>query len=160
MNQSAVEVSRPWDRPFWKPVRGKEGVFAYLVLIHVLAIVGLILFPLPGWKIFGGYQANRNVAVELSYLDLGASNLSASGTVGAVPVTLSWQVSSGATSYHAQVSTSSTFTPLVYDQSGITTTSTTVSGLARRTTYFWRVFAADATEGPASAVRSFRTAKR
>jgi len=53
MNPSAIEVSRPWDRPFWKPVRGKEGVFAYLVLIHVLAIVGLILFPLPGWKIFG-----------------------------------------------------------------------------------------------------------
>jgi len=53
MNPSAIEVSRPWDRPFWKPVRGKEGVFAYLVLIHLLAIVGLILFPLPGWKIFG-----------------------------------------------------------------------------------------------------------
>jgi very-long-chain acyl-lipid omega-9 desaturase len=53
MNSNAIEVSRPWDRPFWKPVRGKEGVFAYLVLIHVLAIGGLILFPLPGWKIFG-----------------------------------------------------------------------------------------------------------
>jgi fatty-acid desaturase len=43
--------SRPWDRPFWKPVRGKEGVFLYLVLIHVLAITGLILFPLPGWRV-------------------------------------------------------------------------------------------------------------
>src|SRR5713226_6100735 len=53
MNQSAMEVSRPWDRPFWKPVRGKEGVFAYLILIHVLAIVGLILFPLPSLKVFG-----------------------------------------------------------------------------------------------------------
>src|SRR5260370_34434278 len=53
MNQSAIEVARPWNRPFWKPVRGKEGVFAYLVLIQVLAIVGLILFPLPGWKMFG-----------------------------------------------------------------------------------------------------------
>ena len=53
MNQSAIEMSRPWDRPFWKPVRGKEGVFAYLILIHVLAIVGVILFPLPGWKVFG-----------------------------------------------------------------------------------------------------------
>jgi subtilisin family serine protease len=78
----------------------------------------------------------------------------------ALPVTLSWQASSGATSYRAQVSTSSSFTPLVYDQS-ITTTSTTVSGLAFRTTYFWRVYAVDATgQGPASAVRSFRTAKR
>src|SRR5215472_17703051 len=37
----------PWHRPFWKPVRGKEGVFAYLVLIHVLSVIGLILFPLP-----------------------------------------------------------------------------------------------------------------
>jgi len=62
MNQSAIEVSRPWDRPFWKPVRGKEGVFAYLILIHVLAIVGLILFPVPGWKIFG---------VTLLFLGLG-----------------------------------------------------------------------------------------
>ncbi len=46
MNQAAIAQVRPWDRPFWKPVRRKEGVFAFLVLIHVLAIIGLILFPL------------------------------------------------------------------------------------------------------------------
>ena len=44
---------RPWERPFWKPTRGKEGVFAYIVLIHALAITGLVLFPLPGWKVLG-----------------------------------------------------------------------------------------------------------
>jgi fatty-acid desaturase len=44
--------ARPWDRPFWKPVKGKGAIFFYLVLIHVLAIIGLILFPVPGWKIF------------------------------------------------------------------------------------------------------------
>jgi stearoyl-CoA desaturase (delta-9 desaturase) len=43
---------QPWEQPFWKPTRGKEMVLVYLVLIHVLAVVGVILFPLPGWKIF------------------------------------------------------------------------------------------------------------
>jgi len=53
MSESAIAVPRPWDRPFWKPVRGKEGVFTYLVLIHSLAIVGIILFPLPSLKVVG-----------------------------------------------------------------------------------------------------------
>ena len=53
MSQVATAQARPWDRPFWKPVRRKEGVFAFLVLIHTLAIIGLILFPLPSLKVFG-----------------------------------------------------------------------------------------------------------
>ena len=53
MNQVATAQARPWDRPFWKPVRRKEGVFAFLVLIHVLAIIGLILFPIPSLKVLG-----------------------------------------------------------------------------------------------------------
>lgn len=44
---------RPWDRPFWKPVRGKEGVFAFLVVIHILAVIGLIFFPLPSLRVLG-----------------------------------------------------------------------------------------------------------
>src|SRR6266404_3840181 len=36
MELTATQQERPWDRPFWKPVHGKEGVFTYLVLIHVL----------------------------------------------------------------------------------------------------------------------------
>lgn len=44
---------KPWRRPWWRPARGQSGVFAYLILIHALALTGLILFPLPGWKIFG-----------------------------------------------------------------------------------------------------------
>jgi len=44
---------RPWERPFWKPTHGKEWIFIYLVAIHVLAIAGIILFPLPGWKVLG-----------------------------------------------------------------------------------------------------------
>jgi len=34
--------------PFWKPAPGKEFILLYLVLIHLLALAGLILFPLPG----------------------------------------------------------------------------------------------------------------
>jgi stearoyl-CoA desaturase (delta-9 desaturase) len=47
MSQSTMEELRPWERPFWKPVPGKGAVLFYLVLIHVLALIGLILFPLP-----------------------------------------------------------------------------------------------------------------
>ncbi len=53
MEPTAVREARPWDRPFWKPARKKEGVLAYLVLIHLLALIGLILFPLPSWKVVG-----------------------------------------------------------------------------------------------------------
>ena len=46
-------LTRPWEKPFWKPARGKEGVLFYLVVIHVLALIGLILFPLPSLPVFG-----------------------------------------------------------------------------------------------------------
>ena len=52
MSEIAVQENRPWERPFWKPAPGKSPVLFFLVLIHVLAIIGLILFPLPGWRIF------------------------------------------------------------------------------------------------------------
>ncbi len=51
MSQTAAQEIRPWERPFWKPARGRAGVFSYLVLIHVLAVIGLILFPLPSLSI-------------------------------------------------------------------------------------------------------------
>ena len=63
-----------------------------------------------------------------------------------VTPTLSWNASSGATSYQVQVSTASNFaiSTTVFNQSNITTTSQQVSGLAIRTTYYWRVNASDA----------------
>ena len=39
--------------PFWKPAKGKAGVLLYLVLIHVLAVTGVMLFPLPGLQVIG-----------------------------------------------------------------------------------------------------------
>src|SRR5579872_5226959 len=43
--------AKPWERPFWKPTAAKSGIFIYLIAIHVLAVVGVVLFPLPGWKV-------------------------------------------------------------------------------------------------------------
>jgi len=72
--------------------------------------------------------------------------------------TLTWNASSGATSYRLQVSTSSNFSTTVVDQSNITTTSYRVSGLAASTTYYWRVNASNAGgTSPWSAVWSFTT---
>ena len=77
----------------------------------------------------------------------------------AVPTTLSWSASSGATSYTAQVSTSSAFTTLFLNRTGITTTSTSVTGLAASTVYYWRISATNAGGTSAwSVTRSFTTA--
>lgn len=55
--------------------------------------------------------------------------------------TLSWNASSGATSYALQVSTNSSFSSYVFNQSGLTSTSRQLSGLINSTTYYWRVSA-------------------
>lgn len=52
MRTTSQADERPWEAPWWKPVRGKEGVFLYLVAIHVLAAVGLVLFPIPSLPVF------------------------------------------------------------------------------------------------------------
>ena len=71
---------------------------------------------------------------------------------------LAWNASSGATSYRVQVSTSSSFVSTVYDQSGITSTTTNVTGLAAGTVYYWRVNATNAGGTSAfSTVFSFTT---
>jgi len=83
----------------------------------------------------------------------------ANGATGvSIPATLSWNASSGASSYRVQVSTASDFSTLTYDQSGITSTSTSVSGLAANTLYYWRVNASNAGGTSAwSATWSFTT---
>ena len=53
MSELSIAESRPWEQPIWKPAPGKWPVLAFLVLIHALALAGVILFPLPGWKVFG-----------------------------------------------------------------------------------------------------------
>ncbi|MBN1633245.1 MAG: hypothetical protein JW917_03680 [Ignavibacteria bacterium] len=74
--------------------------------------------------------------------------------------TMYWSGVSGAISYHIQISQSSQFTSLVYDQTGITSTSHTIpsGNLVGQTQYFWRVSAINAGgEGPYSTVFNFTT---
>ena len=43
--------AEPWKAPWWKPADGEWPTFLYIIAIHILCIAGLILFPLPGWRI-------------------------------------------------------------------------------------------------------------
>jgi uncharacterized protein (TIGR02145 family) len=78
----------------------------------------------------------------------------------AIPPTLSWNAASGATSYMLQVSTSSSFTSFIYNQSGLTSTSQQISGLNNSTAYYWRVNATNnyGTSGWSTPTWSFTTA--
>jgi fatty-acid desaturase len=41
----------PWTRSWWQPSEGNGATLFYIVMIHTLALVGLVLFPLPGWRV-------------------------------------------------------------------------------------------------------------
>jgi hypothetical protein len=72
--------------------------------------------------------------------------------------TLVWNALSDAASYTVQLSTTSAFAFLLVNQSGITATSFTVSGLSTNTQYFWRASATNAGGTSLfSATRSFTT---
>lgn len=61
----------------------------------------------------------------------------------AADVTLSWEDIGGADTYRLQVSTSSTFLPLVVDAPDLTSSSFQLTNLDLGTTYFWRISAAN-----------------
>jgi hypothetical protein len=42
---------QPWIKPWWQTSKGKGPILFYLVTIHALALVGIILFPLPSWRV-------------------------------------------------------------------------------------------------------------
>lgn len=72
--------------------------------------------------------------------------------------TLTWNASTGATSYRVQVATDPSFAAVEFDQAGITSTSVTTSLLAGKTTHFWHVNASNASGTSAfSSTFSFRT---
>lgn len=41
----------PWKSPWWKTAKGDRATFYYIVAIHILAAIGLVFFPMPGWKV-------------------------------------------------------------------------------------------------------------
>ena len=73
--------------------------------------------------------------------------------------TMSWNASATTTYYRLQVSNSSGFSTLAFDDSMITITSRAINTLANSTTYYWRVSARNSVgTGNWSTVRSFVTA--
>ena len=90
----------------------------------------------------GGTVYGSDVSFQTSPLSPMLSSPSNGATVSTSP-TLSWNVSTGALSYHLQVSTSSSFGATVYDNSNITNTSQAISALNSGMTYYWRVSASN-----------------
>lgn len=41
----------PWKAPWWRTTEGDRATFAFIVGIHVLAAIGLVLYPAPGWRV-------------------------------------------------------------------------------------------------------------
>lgn len=42
----------PWKQPWWRRTAGDNGTFVWIFAIHLGTVLGLILVPLPGWRIF------------------------------------------------------------------------------------------------------------
>jgi len=83
----------------------------------------------------------------------------ANGSTG-VPtdISLCWHKTSNADSCRLQVSTTSTFSSTIFDQAGISGTSTDAPSFANNITYYWHVNATNAAgTGPYSSIWSFKT---
>ncbi len=108
-----------------------------------------------GW---GAYSAKERFSVVQQGL---AAPVLVSPTDGSAQVplsaTLSWNGSSGATSYELQLALDSGFGRMVVD-SAVTSTSAVVGPLVKKTRYYWRVRASNAEAASVfSSSRSFRT---
>ncbi len=42
----------PWTLPWWRVEGENSSTLAYIVTVHVLALIGIAMFPVPGWKVF------------------------------------------------------------------------------------------------------------
>ncbi len=52
MKESAFAEQHPWTQPWYKASGGNIWVLIYLAVIHILSVIGLMLFPVPGWEVF------------------------------------------------------------------------------------------------------------
>jgi len=50
--REVLSEARPWERNWWRASEGNLWVLVHILSIHSLALIGLVLFPIPGWKVF------------------------------------------------------------------------------------------------------------
>jgi stearoyl-CoA desaturase (delta-9 desaturase) len=58
--QTCIEpesTSHPSQWPWWRTTRHDIVILPWILLIHLTAIVGLVMFPLPGWRVLLGTVA-------------------------------------------------------------------------------------------------------
>ena len=105
----------------------------------------LLMLALVSIFIFNSCTTNSSNPVNTATIPTAPTQLSpvdASTGIAVVP-TISWNSSTGATSYTLQVSANSSFSILVLNQSGITTTTRQVITLNPLSIYYWKVNAAN-----------------
>jgi len=105
-----------------------------------------------GWGSYGSAEDFVNGSIPTPSLSSPANN----ATNISINPTLSWNSVSSATSYSLQVSTNSSFSSLVVNQSGISGTSYSVN-LNYNTTYYWRVNATNSGGTSGWSSRTFTT---
>ncbi len=128
--------------------------------------IGLAPSTVYYWRVRASSGANTSAWSSVWSFTTGVQTISApalllpanNATDVSLSPALSWNSVIGGTSYTVQVSLSNQFTSFVYNQSGLTQTTFTATGLANGATYFWRVRAANATTtSDWSETRSFST---
>src|SRR5215475_8408344 len=61
MSRSALAEKHPWTQPWWRADGENFWTMIYIIAIHLLSVIGLVLFPLPGWNVIA--SALKNTAL-------------------------------------------------------------------------------------------------
>jgi len=54
ITKEPTTASAPWNWPWWRTSNNDVAVLLWIVLIHVTALVGLVMYPLPPWRVLVG----------------------------------------------------------------------------------------------------------
>lgn len=158
----SFEINVSTDATFTNIIQGKRGIAADRIQFLEELPVGTKLW----WRARAANNDGTSVWSEVFVFMTGGQGADVPILVSpvnnsikvAVPVNLVWQPSSGVKTYHVQVSKNENFLGFILNSATIANSSTTVTGLAHYTNYYWRVSAInDSGESKWSTVWKFRT---
>ena len=46
--------TEPWNKPWWFAAGRDISILFWVCLIHITAVIGLVLYPIPGWRVLLG----------------------------------------------------------------------------------------------------------